>query len=133
MGQVLAHKWTPPARHPDLDVFSFMVNQFIDSVRDAFKDSGFATTRDGAEFGGTFLVGYEGRLFEVESDNQVGEAAVGYAACGSGFEVALGAMHAAKSAGVTEAEQLVTLALEAAEEFSCGVRGPFVVLSSANN
>lgn len=129
MGQILMHCWNPPVRHPNVDVFKFMVTDFIESVRAAFSDMGFATNKDGAEFGGTFLVGFEGRLFEIDCDYQVGENAVGYAACGCGSEIALGAVHAAKKAGVSAPNALANMALEAAQEFSSGVRGPFVVVS----
>src|SRR5690606_9234922 len=43
MGQVLRHSFTPPNRHPDKDVMAFMVTEFVDAVRNAFKSAGVAT------------------------------------------------------------------------------------------
>lgn len=124
MGQVLAHALnvTLPA---ELDVFAFMVTTFIDAVRGCLKSSGFATKANEQEAGGTFLVAFRDRLFTVFSDYQVEEAQCGYASCGSGDMIALGALHATR--GQPAAER-VTAALEAAEAHSAGVIRPFTVM-----
>ena len=122
MGQLLAHALKPPKRFPDSDVYAFMVTDFINAVRDCLKSGGYAEKHNDAEQGGTFLVGYEGRLFTVYGDYQVAEHVDGFAAVGCGHEIALGAMFASKSLKPTER---VRVALEAAERFSAGVRGPF--------
>jgi len=41
----------------------------------------------GQEAGGTFLVGYRGRLFRVDSDYQVGESVNNYCAVGCGADL----------------------------------------------
>lgn len=122
MGQLLHHAFTPPKRHPDTDVEKFMVTAFVDAVRDCLKTGGYAEKHNEAERGGVFLVGYAGRLFRIDSDYQVGEAVDGFDAVGSGERVALGALFA--SARDKPLACLQT-ALEAAEHFSSGVRGPF--------
>lgn len=122
MGQLIRYAFTPPKRHADQDVMEYMVVDFIDSLREALKKGGFATTHDGAEAAGTFLVGYEGRLFVVESDYQVGESSIGFDAVGCGAQIALGALHATKE---LPAEDRIEMALKASEYFSAGVRGPF--------
>jgi ATP-dependent protease HslVU (ClpYQ) peptidase subunit len=124
MGQLLAYKFIPPVRHPDIDIMKFMVTDFIDAVRHCFKDGGYASINHGEETGGTFLVGYEGRLFYIDSDYQVGENNYGYSACGCGESYALGSMR--NSDHLTPKER-ITQALETAEDFSAGVRGPFFV------
>jgi ATP-dependent protease HslVU (ClpYQ) peptidase subunit len=78
------------------------------------------------ESGGSFLVGYRGRLFEIQSDYQVAETTYGFAATGCGEDYLLGAMHALAA---EKPEQRILRALAAAEEFSAGVRGPFIVKS----
>jgi ATP-dependent protease HslVU (ClpYQ) peptidase subunit len=125
MGQLLAHSLQVPERKPGQDVFQFMVTTFVDAVRQTLKDGGFAEKDKDAEKGGTFLVGYEGRLFTIHNDYQVEENTAPYAACGCGEPVALGAMYA--TAGWTPLER-VRLALEAAEANSAGVRAPFEVV-----
>lgn len=126
MGQLLQYVFTPPKRHPDRDVTAFMVVDFIDGVRSCFKSGGFAELKDSAEKAGQFLVGYEGRLFNIDSDYQVGELVDGYAAAGCGEDIALGALFASRHLQPTERLQV---ALEAAERFSAGVRGPFHIES----
>jgi hypothetical protein len=73
MGQLLRYKLNPPARLVGQSVDEYMVGPWIDAVRQRLKAGGYARTEEGAEKGGTFLVGYEGRLFEISSDYQVGE------------------------------------------------------------
>lgn len=123
MIQLLQYKLTAPKRHPDTDVMRFMVTDFIEEARRVFRDGGFTTKDREAESGGTFLVGYAGRLFRIDSDFQVGERADGFDACGCGDSYALGAM--ANTADMPPRDRL-TKALETAAHFSAGVRGPFV-------
>lgn len=122
MGQLLHHAFSPPRRHPDTTVDKFMVTDFINAVRDCLKTGGYAERHNEAERGGVFLVGYEGRLFRIDSDYQVGEATDGFDAVGCGCEIAQGAMFA-NPAG--KPQDRLRIALEAAERFSAGVRGPF--------
>lgn len=127
MGQLLAHALEPPRRHPDDDVYAFMVNDFINAVRRCLKDGGYAQREREQEVGGAFLVGYESRLFMVEGDYQVGENLDGIAACGCGDMIALGALAVSKD---ENPEKRIKDALAAAEKFSGGVRGPFHVESA---
>lgn len=122
MGQLLHHAFSPPKRHPETDLDKFMVTDFINGVRDCLKSGGYAEKHNEAEQGGTFLVGYCGRLFEVHGDYQVGEATAGFSAVGCGEDIALGAMFANREG---KPEKRIRTALEAAERFSAGVRGPF--------
>lgn len=121
MGQLLRYAFTPPPRRSDNDVFAFMVNDFVGAVRKCLKDGGFAKVENNVEAGGCFIVGYEGRLFSVESSFQVGESACGYYAVGCGDEYALGSLYTS----VGDPRKRVKTALGAAQEFSAGVREPF--------
>lgn len=123
MIQLLQYKLIAPKRHPDMDVMNFMVATFVEEVRRVFREGGFTTKQSEVETGGTFLVGYAGRLFRVEQDFQVGERADGFDACGCGQSYALGAM--ANTEGMPVQDRL-RIALETAAHFSAGVRGPFV-------
>lgn len=122
MGQLLQHSFKPPKRHPDTDIYAFMVTEFVDGVRQCLKDGGYATKEKEAEQGGSFLVGYQGRLFIVHGDYQVADPADGFGALGCGDLIALGSMHSTR---VMEPKFRVLTALEAAERFSAGVRAPF--------
>lgn len=126
MGQLLRYALTVPERSKDTDIDRWMVTTFIDAVRDCLNSKGFAKKEHEQESAGTFLVGYEGRLFCVQDDYQVAIAADGFASCGCGYQVANGALFATQH---LRGRDRVLLALEAAERFSAGVRGPFVIES----
>lgn len=123
MGQVLRHALVIPDHHPNTVVEKWMATIFIDAVRYCLKSAGYATKANEAESGGTFMVGYQGRLFIVYDDYQVAEPAKGIAAVGCGYQIAQGALHASQARG----GERVLVALEAAEAYSAGVRGPFAV------
>lgn len=122
MGQLLRWSFEAPEQKDDLE--RFMSTVFIDTVRETLKTGGWLKKDSERDEGGTFLVGVAGRLFRVESDFQVGEAADGFDATGCGFDIALGALHATARTRIGPQRRL-RLALEAAERFSAGVRGPF--------
>lgn len=126
MGQLLRYALEVPKRHSDIPVDTYMVTTFIDAVRACLKAGGYAARKDETEIGGCFLVGFEGRLFMIGSDYQVGESAHGYDATGCGDELALGSLFTSKG---TPKERIIW-ALTAAEEFSAGVRGPFTIVDA---
>jgi hypothetical protein len=104
-----------------------MSTWFVNAVRSCLKSGGYASTEHGRESGGTFLVGYHGRLYEVWDDFQVGRPAAGYTAIGCGGDLAIGALYATRDDNPT---LRVAVALAAAEQFSAGVRGPFTTMSA---
>lgn len=125
MGQLLHHVFVPPARVVGQSTDSYLVGPWIDAVRTCLQTGGFASTNDGAEVGGQFLLGYEGRLFEVSSDYQVGESVDPFSAVGCGDEIAKGSLFSTSGAP----RKRVETALKAAERFSAGVRAPFKVIA----
>lgn len=125
MGQLLAFNFSPPKPRQDVDLFAYMVTDFIDTARNAMKAGGYARVKDTtSEEGGTFLVGFRGRLFQISDDFQVGESTHGFDAVGCGNHIALGSLFSTVSSKINPHER-VTLALCAAEAFSAGVRSPF--------
>jgi hypothetical protein len=122
MGQLLRYRLVIPDHDPRVEVEQFMATTFIDAVRACLKEYGYAKKSHEEESGGTFLVGYRGRLFKVCDDYQVGVPLDGFDAVGCGGQVALGAIFASSHlSGRARAE----LALAAAERHSAGVRAPF--------
>ncbi|HEX7735352.1 MAG TPA: hypothetical protein VF458_10825 [Ktedonobacteraceae bacterium] len=124
MLQLLHHAFVPPAYDPAVDLEKYLATTFIDAIRQCFKDGGYAQKSSEQETGGVFLVGFEKRLFVIDSDYQVGETLDGYAAVGCGADVALGVLYATPD---MQAARRVELALKAAEAHNNGVRGPFYV------
>ncbi len=124
MGQLLRYSLKPPKYHPDVDTSEYMVVDFVNAARECLKTGGYAQKDKEVEVGGTFLVGFNGKLFKVESDYQVGIPMQFFDACGCGDDIALGAMF---SNAHLSPEDRILQALEAAEQFSAGVRRPFIV------
>ena len=127
MGDVLRYQFDPPEFEGGGDLRGFMVREFIPKVRAVFWDAGWTENEKGREHGGTFLVGAYGKLFEVDSDFQVGVPRDRFSAVGCGQDIAKGAFFAGQAMKALTPEKRVLLALAAAERFSAGVRRPFVV------
>lgn len=132
MGDVLRYNAHFPKRHPDEEVNAFMVRRFVPACRAAFKEAGFLATENSVETGGVFLMGYEGRLFRIDQDFQVGESTLPYEAVGPGSDIALGALYALAEADI-EATDKIKIALLAAEEFNTTVRRPFNIVFHQND
>jgi ATP-dependent protease HslVU (ClpYQ) peptidase subunit len=129
MGQLLQYSLALPKRHPDVDLMKWMVTDFVDAVRTCLKTGGFAAKQNEEERGGTFLVGHAGRLFRIDADYQVGEMFAEYDSCGCGESYAKGALYATTTAADLDPDARVLIALNAAQQMSAGVRGPFTVVS----
>lgn len=123
MGQILRFKFNPPKKTAKMDDFEYMVTRFIDDLKKCFSDSDYHDFKDD---GASFLVGYNGKLYEILSDFQVGISSEGYATLGCGSEIASGALYVCKDAS---GHDRVRVALEAAAHHSMGVRPPFKILS----
>ncbi|WP_428421918.1 hypothetical protein [Methylibium sp.] len=126
MGQLIGYSLAPPLHDPKITTDRYMVTVFVDALRHVLKAGGYARVENNTETGGRFLVGYRGRLFIVDSDFQVGESVWPFGSVGCGDDLAKGALFATRNLGMTPAQRLAG-ALEAAEEFSAGVRGPWVM------
>jgi ATP-dependent protease HslVU (ClpYQ) peptidase subunit len=126
MIQLLRFSLKPPKRPKGMDIYEYMCIPFIDEVKRCYKEKGYLQKfKDGDDKGGTFLVGYKGRLFIVDSDFQVGEAYIGYDAIGCGDSYAKGSLFATER--LMTGHERVTAALRAAANFSGGVSPPFVL------
>jgi ATP-dependent protease HslVU (ClpYQ) peptidase subunit len=124
MGQLLHHAFVPPSL-PDENLDRYMTVDFINGIRQCLKDGGWAQTNDSQEVGGTFLVGVRDQLYTIESDYQVGKAAISYDACGSGEDFAKGSLFSTPG---QEPKVRIRTALKAAAANSVSVAGPFSIL-----
>lgn len=121
MGQLLRYKFTPPKQNTSQDDMTYMVTDFIDAAQKCFVENGFGSK----SIGGTFLVGYNGKLYSIDSDFQVGIPTMGYDACGCGAPLALGSIYSTVG---KSPEERIKLALEAAATFNAGVAAPFLLV-----
>lgn len=125
MGQLLRYKFKPPYHMPNKSDDEYMVSDFVEAVRECLKAGGYAANHNGEENGGTFLVGYRGNLYVIEDDYQVGKPIAPYSAVGCGSQIAKGSLFSSEH---LSAKERVLEALNAAENFSAGVRRPFHVV-----
>lgn len=123
MGQLLRYKFSPPAQTVHQDDMEYMVTSFVDACRQCFSGNGFGDKE--ATVGGNFLVGYKGKLYNIEGDYQVGIPRATFDAVGCGTDLALGAMFATDG---LDPEERINAALAAASTFSAGVAPPFTIL-----
>lgn len=127
MGQILRYSFKPPIHKKGKETFEYMCTDFVDRLRKTLKDGGFSKIDNNVEKGGTFLVGYNGRLFDIESDFQVGENLQGYSACGCGYAYALGAIKILLDSKIS-GKKVVEEALKASATFSNSVAPPFNII-----
>lgn len=125
MGDLLKHTLVLPEPQADGDDTAYMVNEFVNAVRTCLQEE---NKKGGEEkLDPYFLVGYRGKLYNVQGDYQVGQPAAGFDAVGSGADIAIGAMHA--STGSWNPRKRIQRALEASALNNAAVRPPYVILS----
>jgi len=123
MGQLLQYKLIPPPQDPQVDDYEYLVTCFIDSVRQCFIDNGYGNV--GLNEFGQFMFGYNGKLYYVDEDLQVGTDTNNYMSLGCGSSYALGSLFSTKRKSL---KTRIKTALEAASEFSTGVCPPFYIV-----
>lgn len=130
MGQLLmSSRFISPKQKANQTDYDFMVTDFVDAVRNCFKDGGYLQKEDsGEEKGGMFLVGYKGVLYEMHEDFQVGIPHEIFSACGCGDDLAKGAFFAIKNMDFSPIKKM-EMALNSANHFSAGVAPPYNYVS----
>ena len=133
VGQVLLFDFDPPepSRKTAPEIYRFLVAEFIPKLRETMLGAGVLKIEDKIEEfdGAAFIIGIHSHMFYVEEDLQVGWPNTPYFSVGSGEDYAMGAMYNAykqKKRG----EDLLMAGLNAAEQFSVGVGGPFIFESN---
>lgn len=129
MGQLLRYAMPQPEHFEGVEIEEFMATTFVNEVRETLKEGGYARKNEEAESGGTFLVGYRGRLFMIGNDYQVAESVSGFCAVGCARSQAIGAM-AILTKTRKAPKVMVREALHVAERYSAGVRGPFHIVQT---
>lgn len=127
MGQLLRYNLQIP-KHSGKPIFEYICVDFIDAIRKCFADGGYRKKENEVETAGTFLVGFKGKLFEIEDDFQASEAIDRFAAVGSGRNIARAAMFACIKSGMKNPRKILLTALMAAERYNAYVQRPFKFL-----
>jgi len=132
--QVMEYACIMPKPFETQELYSFLVNNFVNEVRTTMKNSGCLHHRsglienDGVEFmDALFLIAYKKKIFLLTHNFAIAEYAEGYGAAGSGEEFAYGSLKATENSEIKPLKK-VHMALEAASQFNSGVSGPFDVI-----
>lgn len=122
----LAHTISLPKQSGG-DDRAFLVAEMIPAIREGLKklDCTVEEQGYGTCFHGAMLMGYNGKLYRIEGNFQLGTASQNHDAVGSGGALALGSLHASK--GQNPKKRLIA-ALQAAADGNAGVAPPFVVV-----
>lgn len=124
MGQLLQYKLDVEPQKVKQTDLEYLSTTFIDAVRKCLKDGGYAEVKNEKEDGGTFLIGYNKKLYVVYDDFQVNQPRNKTWAVGCGHAYALGSIFSNK---YLSPKGRIKEALSAAEKFSAGVQGPFII------
>lgn len=126
--QLVGHVFVPPPQAPELDDVQHMVVGFVGELK-AFLEKNGCLKRDGDcdSHDAQHLVGYRGSLYGIDSDFQAHRVACGWAAIGSGADIALGSMHTTSKLRMSPKDRVMA-ALRAAEAHNAHVRRPFHVI-----
>ena len=134
MGQLLmyATDLIDKRDEPNID-HEYLVTKFIPNIINLFEDGGYAKRYDsGDKMGGTFLLAYKDKLYNIGNNFQVGESFENFDACGGGEEFALGSLSSTVSMNL-KPEERIRLALQAASKFSVSVAPPYYIINTDNN
>jgi ATP-dependent protease HslVU (ClpYQ) peptidase subunit len=131
-GQLIQYKFKPPQVPEHDDIHGYLCTDFVDEMKRCLD--GIALDAEETEF----LVGGFGRLFKIGADFSVSETHCGYAACGSGEDLALGALYVLNNRHVEEYEhedfkgpiERLGGAISAATEHNAAVGGKIRFLST---
>lgn len=129
MGQLIQFKFKLPRLPEEINeetMMKYMVSEFIENMRNCFREGGYLKKEKEEEGGGCFLIGIKGFLYKIDTDFQVGKLIKNYTAVGCGDHLALGSLFSTED---QEAEVRIMMALKAAEQYSAGVREPFYIES----
>lgn len=125
-GQIVKYLVAAPPRE-GRGTHKYLVQSWIPAVREAINAQGHQRTNEGTdEMAGAFLVAAHDGVFFVGGDFGV-DAMGEFGAAGSGEQVATGAMAMLQLQPLTPRE-ILTCALEAAEQYISTVCAPFTIL-----
>lgn len=127
-GQIMRYHFEPPYHMPNKEIFAYMVEDFIEELRGIFRFFNYSYDEQGDSHTALFIVGYQGELFYIGSDFQVGQMHTPFMAIGSGENTAKGALYALSLLSEQYSpDDMIIMALEAAELTCASVRAPFYI------
>lgn len=128
-GKLLQYSLSIPKREKDIDDDAYINGPFAEAVRICLADGGYTIIKDNSERGGFALVGYRGRVWDLQNDFSLVEYTTDVVAEGSGEVAAIAAATALKRHTKKKPEEIVKAALQIVEDTILTVKGPFLVLN----
>lgn len=108
-------------------VHSWLITTVVPTIRNVFSDHDFEQDDNGKAKGGMFLLGYQDKLFVVQSDYSVLRPSNGYIAVGSGRQAAHGCLYAYNTFDeindIYDEQQKIVRSIEAASKHTTSVGG----------
>lgn len=127
MGQILQYDFDIPEHPKDMDDYAYLISVFIDSLITKYEDKKYANVSDNVITApGTFLLGYNKKIYKIEDNFQIIETNKNYESTGCGEDFALGAFWSMDKKKIDPIKRIEN-ALLCASEFSL-VKKPFIVL-----
>ena len=125
-GDILMYNWKPPA-YDGTDPIKFMGRKVIPSMLAAFKAHAYDHTKDGASY--SYLLAFNGNLFEIGDDLSMSQSIDGIYGVGSGSPYALGYLAAtiANLAQPEWAQGEIQTALNVAAKYDINTCAPFQI------
>jgi len=129
IGQLLRWGFKPPKNSRNSDI-EYMVIDFIDALKELLIQKGASSKgEDGDTFDAEIVVGYNRRLYVIETDFNVSTRTETYVSSGGGSPYALGALWVLESAGFPP-EIVIEKALRASAQYCPSVKPPFSIISN---
>lgn len=133
MGQVIQHSMDWPRFDASDEAWPWLVKCVVPVMRRLLSDHGWLEKKSEREVAGKMLIGLGSELFTMDSDFHVfPHKEHGFAAIGSGEEVALGSLHTSQALGAKDPQARVHAALSAASDMTPFVRDPFTILKTVD-
>ena len=128
VNQLFRYSLKIPDQSKKKDDLEYICTDFVDAVEDMLEKKKYAEISNNKfKVTDAFLIGYKGNLYKLSGNLQIISTTLNYQTIGSGGEYARGSLHSLSKYKM-KPEDRITKALEAAAEFSAGVRPPFTII-----
>lgn len=108
---ILAYEFVPPKRRKNWDLDSFITRQFIPSMREQFKESGYDVKPDNdlASFDNVILVAIGGVIYSIDGAYGWERSDSKFYTYGSGGNIAKGALNALEAEQCESVEEAIAI------------------------
>lgn len=122
IGQLVQYSLIIP-QNKEANPVEYLINKFIPELQKCIEKG--KCLDDSWEL----MLGYKQKLYHIFDNFQIGIIRENFNACGCGEKYAIGALRSLEDSKRLTAEDKVAKVLKIAEEFSSGVKSPFIILT----